>query len=687
MAERKTRLVTDNIHESIPLSKLESMLIATPFFYRLHDVYQSSTVYLTFPCNRTKRYEHSLGTMHLAGEMFFSAVTNAESLVRDGLLAEAEEKIKKIINSISTTDFAKYCNITSIKPFFRPARHDLNAWAGFERRIRYEEIRDSALEHFFPSFSENSLIRKFTYQCVLEAVRLVALFHDVGHPPFSHILEDALLDLYYKCSSNNSYDAKKSEQLQSCLKPYVDSNERSINTILGAYKDYKADLHECIGVKFLCLALRSYFDRLCEMDNNDAGAATQVAYGICIAELALAILCEADNFSLSLHRIIDGVIDADRMDYIMRDSQNSGVDWGKIPYTRLINSCRMVRFEEFYLIAYPKKLINDIDDIIINRYKIFSRINYHHRSMKTGALLKKLVLALSEDYLTSDEPLCPAISELWMDLKNSTGWEIIDISRWNDSVLITHLYNTLIELNERKYSDEGCTDSESEILKYLEEFLLNQKHFYSIFKQQNDINQILESSVALFKENLSAIVRAENDKALLKKSLEGDTLDALHRISPSVLDRINHCDFAALNCIIPLSGEVCTVVQKVLKTFQDNNKIKSYLFYENTKRGKTGLPKAKSDEEQTEGCKVPNSEKARYIVLYDNKGKSFPYDVSNLYLQVVQLQKECLEFIVYAECVNSDVLRSNAIPEAIKTELSHFIIKSLNDFFGKNKES
>lgn len=69
--ENKMRQVTDNIHGTIYLSALESELISTPYFYRLHDIYQSSTVYMTFPSNRTKRYEHSLGTMELASSMLF----------------------------------------------------------------------------------------------------------------------------------------------------------------------------------------------------------------------------------------------------------------------------------------------------------------------------------------------------------------------------------------------------------------------------------------------------------------------------------------------------------------------------------------------------------------------------------------------------------------------------------------
>lgn len=83
--KKKMKQVTDNIHGTIYLSELESEMIATPYFYRLHDIYQSSTVYMTFPSNRTKRYEHSLGTMELASSMLFSAVSNANQDTRDEL--------------------------------------------------------------------------------------------------------------------------------------------------------------------------------------------------------------------------------------------------------------------------------------------------------------------------------------------------------------------------------------------------------------------------------------------------------------------------------------------------------------------------------------------------------------------------------------------------------------------------
>ena len=70
----KTQQMTDIINESIQYSGIEKEVIGTPIYNRLHRVLQNSMVYLTYPSNKVKRFEHSVGTMHLAGEIFYYSV-------------------------------------------------------------------------------------------------------------------------------------------------------------------------------------------------------------------------------------------------------------------------------------------------------------------------------------------------------------------------------------------------------------------------------------------------------------------------------------------------------------------------------------------------------------------------------------------------------------------------------------
>ena len=93
--------VVDTIHGTIYYTKLERQIINTPFFNRLHDVNQSSTVYLTFPPNRTKRYEHSLGTMQLTSDIFYNAAMNSSgSEAMDLLMKKARKAFLEIVSYI-----------------------------------------------------------------------------------------------------------------------------------------------------------------------------------------------------------------------------------------------------------------------------------------------------------------------------------------------------------------------------------------------------------------------------------------------------------------------------------------------------------------------------------------------------------------------------------------------------------
>ena len=62
---------------------------------------------MTFPSNRTKRYEHSLGTMELASNMLYSSLVNADKKTQDKLF----EHLKKYIDIICKNMLSREANI------------------------------------------------------------------------------------------------------------------------------------------------------------------------------------------------------------------------------------------------------------------------------------------------------------------------------------------------------------------------------------------------------------------------------------------------------------------------------------------------------------------------------------------------------------------------------------------------
>lgn len=347
------------------------------------------------------------------------------------------------------------------------------------------------------------------YQCVLEAVRIVALFHDVGHPPFSHIMEKVLDEIYNECkrdlSSNikHVFNTDRAQEVISNLSQFKESNDDKIKCFLSNSTNPKDAMHEQIGIKMMSAAFDELFvsivDELKKQNRTQKARYTIVSYYIMVAELCFGILREENALFKSLHRIIDGCIDADRMDYVVRDSISSGVNWGRIPYKRLLESCKLfsknIKNEKYYIIAYPRKMTDNIDDILTTRYKIFSRINYHHNSYKTATILQQIIKIIAFDYLRKNEnshELCAEISDLWNCLSNTLNSQDLNIIQWNDSTLLAHLYQTLnnLKTNDADYF-ELSEEQYSTVCHMLDEFILNKKYYYSIFKRQIDFKPIL----------------------------------------------------------------------------------------------------------------------------------------------------------------------------------------------------
>lgn len=478
---KKLQQMTDTIHGTIYLSSLESEMISTPYFYRLHDIYQSSTVYMTFPSNRTKRYEHSLGTMELAGNMLYSSVSNADIDTKNKLFQYLGEYLQQVLNLViskfGSTNFPTYLskNTEAIGKLFSGQAYKVNTKDGIEKST-INFIRDAisegcffdpALDYFQYSpmhinEKENNLDIKsyFLYRCLLQAIRVVALFHDVGHPPYSHIIEAVLDDLYKEYKFNKDCSNERVNAFIECVDNYFDMH---IQTLLCKQSASHSALHESIGISFLRSAINDtvpyIIDEVLSSQRAKACKISSVLYYTLVVEFAMSILTEKDLFFKSIHKIVDGILDADRFDYITRDSLNSGIDWGKIPYKRLINSAKLIYIDHdnlklnesknIFAIAYPQKLTDDIEDILLIRYKIYARINFHHRCIKNANALSACVKTLADDFLVSEEGcINPDIAKLWESLELTVGDRKNRVILWNDSWLISTLNQALVKLDE-----------------------------------------------------------------------------------------------------------------------------------------------------------------------------------------------------------------------------------------------
>ncbi len=477
--------INDSIHGLISLSEYERRIISSIGFNRLHDVYQNSTVYLTFPTNRTKRFEHSIGTMKLCSDIFYYSILNSSAEALKEFYIIFTNEISNIVHEISEDTNICEQKLGGVSPKAIP-------------KIKFDNLRNSITP--CNVMQKNKVI----HVILMESIRAAALLHDIGHPPFSHIVEFALKAVFIE---------KKDNLENNRVQNFIDT--------MSPYFEGKNKLHEQMGNEISESILKGVISTIGDEDERYEENLFEVIVLKCVNK----IFGEEGHFS-DLHRIIDSSLDGDRLDYVTRDSVNSGFESGRIDYKRIISDMQMKIDENHIYFCVPLKAINSVEDFIKRRYNIYKDIIYHHRVIKTDYLLEYAVRALVEKYLNesvehneaSSNMVIPFdISGLWFPLGNATVLEKSNaLSQWNDSWLMTilrQIYYT--EYYRNTEIKKGTKDYV--ISQQLSELLRNKKCYYSLIKRSENfklIDDIVKEKIIEAKDSLLSLIDNVNSESL-----------------------------------------------------------------------------------------------------------------------------------------------------------------------------
>lgn len=181
--------------------------------------------------------------------------------------------------------------------------------------------------------------------------RFYALLHDIGHFPLSHLFEYSM---------------------ESWTEPNYLQTVEEWTGIRGFEK-----LHEALGATIVKKIIE---------DVKISGA---------LSNSLLRLMTEKDflpNDSLSVVKsVVDSPIDADRIDFVQRDGLLAGGEYGHYDTRRLCDAVFIEQDESGWLIAYSEKAITSMEALLLDRYRIYEWVHFHHKKIAMQMLVMFLI--------------------------------------------------------------------------------------------------------------------------------------------------------------------------------------------------------------------------------------------------------------------------------------------------------
>lgn len=250
-----------------------------------------------------------------------------------------------------------------------------------------------------------------------QTVKLGALLHDIGHGPLSHTTEQVMPKLH---------------ELQ--IKIYAEQD----------YDQTRQANHEDYTIKFVTDSTISELIRSNFIDITPE-------YVACLIDKNLK--CDASYFTDNgidfrpiLSQIVSSELDADRMDYLERDSYFCGINYGKIDKDWLQQNLTLHIHNSRAFLALNRRALYAFDDFLISRHHMHLMVYFHHKSIVYEEMLNR--------YLTS--PDCqfflPADARDYIGYTDYKLYEHLDTvnNMWAQRIAQRRPYRVAIELHNQE---------------------------------------------------------------------------------------------------------------------------------------------------------------------------------------------------------------------------------------------
>lgn len=252
-----------------------------------------------------------------------------------------------------------------------------------------------------------------------------ALLHDVGHGPFSHLLEEVLKD------SGVDFDHEV------MTRRYLLDTGSSIHSLLSqVHVDFPKKVAE-------------YIDK----DNR-----------------------ETDHWS---HKIVSSQLDADRLDYLLRDSRMAGLEGHGFDLSRLVD---MLGTVDDSRIGVNRRGLEAVEAYLVMLDQMYRAVYYHH-AVRSASILLVSVLRRVKEVQGADPS--------WLFTKDAPSSRFAELLA-KGSAIGLESYSGIWEAHVWVLMEHWATQTEDPLLADLAGRLVNRRYFKTLEVDPTQMASVME---------------------------------------------------------------------------------------------------------------------------------------------------------------------------------------------------
>lgn len=248
-----------------------------------------------------------------------------------------------------------------------------------------------------------------------QTLRLAVLLHDLGHPPLSHTSERIL-------------PPRASLGLPAWTH--------------GPDTEAQAS-HEDMT---LLLVLQSGLADVIRTAFAELGIEPEHVAGLVCGRLSPGpnpFLLDGVDHAPMLRQLVSSELDADRMDYLLRDSFYTGVHYGRYDLDWIVQNVDPVERDGSLYLGLSHRAVFAFEDFLLSRYHMFLSVYYHYTSINYEQLLARYYDTSGGEFTIGSDPDAYVLADdvaLVSALRNSSN-------SWARRIVERRGYSLIVEVN------------------------------------------------------------------------------------------------------------------------------------------------------------------------------------------------------------------------------------------------